>query len=660
MRITDAAKNGMPQALSGEAFRRIAQVVSPEPSDPQPEPVEAQEQDPETGDQLDMGLDLSAATAKAVEDGFTPIGSLMYRKAHKIWSMEAGPSGYALVRMASEPAEFPEMDGNSHEAPSALSPDKDEKQARRAQFDDDDEVDPEQCPNCGSRPGDKATRGCPGCDPKLLYGGDYPDSAYKTAQYEYEEQPYNPGQYDTQMLQLAQKRGDEALAAGNMAEAKKNFEAAKSMANTMELSGVVRALDEKLQKCGSVRDRYGVQIRVGSMVSYTLGGDYVTGRVAKLSGQYADVRLANQMDEGVPTDMLVVRRASDDMDLDFGVDDSSDDSVPDDMTMHKSLQAGRMILAFATWGAHLADSVVDAAPLSNRMKQAMLETTPAKLPMPRVASREALAKYAGVDKEAAVRRIVEEGIKVRKLAKKNNLPFLLQWHLRKQPNTPTAKFKAIKAFRAGKLPEQRILKVAVDSVAEKYWEQYFGEYGKVWVQDVKRRIKADYVAEKLKRQGVDNKAVDYYANYFGEYGDKLVDAVDRSLKSKPKENGKSTKTGSGGICDQCGDRYFQGKTFCSRCAPEADARNASKSAAPYGAHSPKMALPQPVAKRDIFAEHNLLLDESLGNNRVALAKTENGFRILVRVSNASRGSFVKSKDEALRTFAREVKAHITG
>lgn len=551
MRITDAAKDGLPLALSSEAFSRIAQAVDAPPVE-QEQPVEEPLAPVAGDDNVDLGPDFKSAQAKVASLGYKPIGSLMYKKAHRIWTMEHSPNGFALVRMAAEPAEFPEQDGESHEAPDTLHPEE-----KQAQFDEDEEdegaTDPDACPQCGSVPGSGATRGCPGCDPKLLYGYDVPDSAYKKASVQY-------------------------------------------------------------------RDRYGVQLKVGQKVSYTLGGDYVTGRVERVYDGYADVRLANQMDEGVPHEMLVVKRASDDMETNPLEDP---DGVPDDMSMHKSLSAGRMILAFATWGAHIADQVVDAPGLTPRLKTAMLQAVPEQhRSMKRIASREALVKHAGAAKESAVRRIVLEGIKVRKLAKKNNLPFLLQWHLRND-DSPKARFKAIKAYRAGALPEQKILKQAVDSVAENYWEQYFGEYGRIWVQDVKRRIKADYVAEKLRRQGVDNKAVDYWSNYYGDYGGKLVDEVSRSLDEKPKASGKKT-------------------------------------AAPYGVDAPPMPLPQPVNRRDIFAGKTFLFDESLGNNRVALQRVENGFNLLVRVANAQKGQFIRSKDEALGAFAREVKAHITG
>jgi len=33
-------------------------------------------------------------------------------------------------------------------------------------------------------------------------------------------------------------------------------------------------------------------------------------------------------------------------------------------------------------------------------------------------------------------------------------------------------------------------KTAVDQAAVKYWEQYFSEYGEMWVRDIPRRIKS--------------------------------------------------------------------------------------------------------------------------------------------------------------------------
>lgn len=33
-------------------------------------------------------------------------------------------------------------------------------------------------------------------------------------------------------------------------------------------------------------------------------------------------------------------------------------------------------------------------------------------------------------------------------------------------------------------------RVAVDEVAKKYWEDYYMEYGRAWIRDIPRRIKA--------------------------------------------------------------------------------------------------------------------------------------------------------------------------
>jgi hypothetical protein len=56
-------------------------------------------------------------------------------------------------------------------------------------------------------------------------------------------------------------------------------------------------------------DRYGVTIKVGSNVSYPLGGEFVTGRVASITALgHLDVQLEGQLDVGVPCDFVTVDR----------------------------------------------------------------------------------------------------------------------------------------------------------------------------------------------------------------------------------------------------------------------------------------------------------------------------------------------------------------
>lgn len=43
--------------------------------------------------------------------------------------------------------------------------------------------------------------------------------------------------------------------------------------------------------------------------------------------------------------------------------------------------------------------------------------------------------------------------------------------------------------------DKQISKTAVDSNARNYWEDYFGPYGKMWVRQLPKRVKAALVAE---------------------------------------------------------------------------------------------------------------------------------------------------------------------
>jgi hypothetical protein len=84
-------------------------------------------------------------------------------------------------------------------------------------------------------------------------------------------------------------------------------------------------------------------------------------------------------------------------------------------------------------------------------------------------------------------------------------------------------------------------KLAVDSTAEKYWEDYYGEYGKQLVKEVKKRVRADVAQEWLMRCGVDEAATKYWQNYFtdSDYGKALTETIPKKLspsKKKDKED----------------------------------------------------------------------------------------------------------------------------
>lgn len=50
-------------------------------------------------------------------------------------------------------------------------------------------------------------------------------------------------------------------------------------------------------------------------------------------------------------------------------------------------------------------------------------------------------------------------------------------------------------------PTMSLRKIALDSVAEDYWEEYFGEYGKLWVRSIPRRVAAAVFPRTAAAQG---------------------------------------------------------------------------------------------------------------------------------------------------------------
>lgn len=436
---------------------------------------------------------------------------------------------------------------------------------------------------------------------------------------------------------------------------------------------------EEHLKMGS-RDRYGVQILPGDHVHYSLGGEPVVGRVVRAAYGYLDVRLDEQMDSGVPSDMVMVDRqrrsaASHGEDPSIGIERDSpehdaDTSDKEQMNMHVNPEKAAAFVSqhFGSFGAMLADMVDDqsipratVAQINKLAQEAksceQCEGKGCEQCMGRQATRTAswasLQKFTTQDVLKGICSSVKAGLDARRVSKVANIPFAVAYELREDiapipPNEARAIFAMAKNVRTATLDdtafgelagrvgaefathvashliayrqkELRFQRTAVDQTAEDYWKAYFGEYGDQWVREIKRRVKADVVRASLVKQGVDETAADYWSNYYGDYGDKLVEEVDRSTKKK---------------------------------------KEVTASRRPMNADSTPMPLPQPVAHRDIFAGANIIADESWESNRVALAKTASGaFQVLVRSGNAQKTMTAGSHHEAITAFRKAVYAH---
>jgi hypothetical protein len=426
-------------------------------------------------------------------------------------------------------------------------------------------------------------------------------------------------------------------------------------------------------KMGS-RDRYGVPIQLGALVHYSLGGEPAVGRVVRAAYGYLDVRLNDQVDSGVPSDLVMVdRRAAVDENLSLGIERDSpehevDSGDKEQMNMHLNPEkvAAFVEQHFCSFGATLVDAFEQTVPRTlvakvNKLAQEAkaCETCTGKgcekcmgRQATRIASWESLQQFAAKPVLRAIVDAVQAGARARQASKVANIPFALAYELRDAiAAVPAHEARAILATAknvrtatlddaaygelVGRLGADRALhlascvldcrnkklafqRVAVDQTAEDYWTAYFGDYGEQWVREIKRRVKADFVRVALLKQGVDQTAAEYWSNYFGDYGDKLVDEVDRSTKSKK------------------------------------DVTAAVKR--PMGT-SP-MLLPQSVPRRDIFVGANIIAEESWEGNRVAIAKAASGaFQVLIRSGNAQKVEVLPSQREAVAAFRKAVYAH---
>ena len=411
--------------------------------------------------------------------------------------------------------------------------------------------------------------------------------------------------------------------------------------------------DRENLKQGCV-DRYGVPVQIGQLVHYSLGGESVSGRVARAERGYLDVRLTNQLDSGVPADMVMVDRQAQldpiEPPRESPIHDV-DKQDKDNMGLHINPEKAAAFIGdfFSTYGAVLADSFQKILPKHTVEAMNALGDLRTARQATRTASWGSLEKFAGVGVADSVRKLVASGIEARRISKKHNVPFAVAAALRTEiaslpkdkvglvlkaarkiekvddehfsviakatePRVAAAIARPILEYKIGKLQ-----KTAVDDTAKDYWRAYFGDYGDQWVREIKRRVKADLMRAILVKQGVDDTAAEYWSDYFGDYGDALVDEVDRSVKEKSKV--------------------------------EAARKPMNSDATP-------MTLPQPVAKHDVFANTHIVAEESWGsNNRVALAVSGGVYQVLVRSGNAQKKVTAASQKEAIETYRKAVWAH---
>jgi len=168
-----------------------------------------------------------------------------------------------------------------------------------------------------------------------------------------------------------------------------------------------------------------------------------------------------------------------------------------------------------------------------------------------------LSQQYGTDTINDIRASIVNGIQVRQVSKDLNVPFIIAADLLSDCDLVGKENvkEVVDLIREGKVEQaeknfgklaskvQKLFvearktgnhKISIDDVAAKYWEDYYGEYGKLFVKEVKKRVRADLAYEWLTKCGIDEAAANYWKNYFADsdYGKALVEVLPKALSPK--------------------------------------------------------------------------------------------------------------------------------
>jgi hypothetical protein len=175
----------------------------------------------------------------------------------------------------------------------------------------------------------------------------------------------------------------------------------------------------------------------------------------------------------------------------------------------------------------------------------------------KVQSWSELAQQYGTDIINDIRSSIVNGMQVRQASKDLNVPFVIAADLLSDcelVGKETVK-EAVELVREGKVKEAENTfgklaskvyelfvdarktgshKISIDEVAAKYWSDYYGEYGKLLVKDVKKRVRADLAYEWLRKCGIDEFASKYWSDYFSDsdYGKALTEVLPKALSPR--------------------------------------------------------------------------------------------------------------------------------
>ena len=198
------------------------------------------------------------------------------------------------------------------------------------------------------------------------------------------------------------------------------------------------------------------------------------------------------------------------------------------------------------WGASLVDDEMFSSEIPKGIVARLNEVT--SEPKDRIYSWAELKKAFGEDTINEVRKDISGGIKIRQASKYLDIPFIMAAELIDRFGSASRVEGLVKIARSGgdlgrygskgrlvqdiyrKYSRKGLYKLAVDEKAKRYFEDYYGTFGKELVREIKKRVRADLASTWLRKNGVDEKAVSYWTNYFlWGYGEDLVKDLAKKL-----------------------------------------------------------------------------------------------------------------------------------
>ncbi len=205
------------------------------------------------------------------------------------------------------------------------------------------------------------------------------------------------------------------------------------------------------------------------------------------------------------------------------------------------------------WGASLVDGAfgteIPSGVVARLAKVASQESQKGNA-YPRVYTWNELRRAFGTEVVEEIRGHVSDGMRVRMASRYLDVPFLVAADIIDRFGSTENLKEIVTAVKTGKVATIRKLgkaagviqgiyqrytengnhKLAIDEAAKKYYENYYGPFGKELTREIKRRVRADLAEAWLRKNGVDQKAVDYWSGYFSNgYGDEMVKELAKKL-----------------------------------------------------------------------------------------------------------------------------------